>query len=758
MAEIEVRQSQQASAQAVGQSTSGGVSVVESKPKNIFANMTREQAEKFGLLDEFKKANTDGDEVISDSEYSTYVQNQPQKSVSGKRTAVGGVYSVQSGDTLSAIANDFGIDIDVIYKNNIDTIGKNKNKIFVGQQLKISKSLIMESKEVQDKRKEEAKQNFQNKLLNLNIPDGMKKVISKEIGINFEAMSNEEIAKVLKSMKLSDLSKILNTALTQCDKEDLIEFKKQLSISSDEDKTVMRAAIIQLADSKGAEKIFQTIATTMGIDIEACKNLSMQDLIEKIKEQPKEVRISLMKAIGNSSLDSQIFLPNMNEESTQEEIFRYYGIEDLNSIPKEERAKKLAEAIVNKKNADLDENNESSLYNQYLIQLRKGLFTEYELKDLKVLGISPDSVPEDKLKEMAKERVYTGYIKAFNNVNIDLIFNQQDLQTFITHMRAISGSGVVAEAHQAGVDTSSVSTTIAMAMEDDSLSQEEKQEISNILVENSSGLGVQYLEDDLFAAVSTAIYNNSDQEHSTQYSNDYKDRSDVLKEVLEYIMNTTTDQSKKTSLQEVYSVVSTNSINNSNQIGLKPTGNGAAVNGMSNPIAQTRQESLRYYEERGISYNTDSDETAQTRIAKQSVRRISLEMTQPKNIIYTADKILKISGNIANAITSYSTLSEEDKNIIKDYLKGASSQPNNIVTFMLQGGKEIEQFMIREKIIPMDVLINSIRPDDFDKFTDFIKSITSNEVAKSVKAGTLKPEQMTASQMKMYEYYEAKNA
>ena len=114
----------------------------EGKP-TIFVGMTEAQAKEQGLLDQFNRANTDRDGTISDKEYASYVNNQNNtvpSSKSGKRTAQGGIYTVQKGDSLSLIAQDYGLDTFDLYAWNKNTIGKNMNKIEVGQQLKITPS------------------------------------------------------------------------------------------------------------------------------------------------------------------------------------------------------------------------------------------------------------------------------------------------------------------------------------------------------------------------------------------------------------------------------------------------------------------------------------------------------------------------------------------------------------------------------------------------------------------------------------------
>ena len=142
MSDLEVKQQLQLNTQ---QPTENGSQQVQKKSPEgkptIFVGMTEAQAKEQGLLDQFNKANTDGDGTISDKEYASYINNQNDtvpSSKSGKRTAQGGIYTVQKGDSLSLIAQDFGLDMMDLYETNKNTIGSNINILEVGQQLKVT--------------------------------------------------------------------------------------------------------------------------------------------------------------------------------------------------------------------------------------------------------------------------------------------------------------------------------------------------------------------------------------------------------------------------------------------------------------------------------------------------------------------------------------------------------------------------------------------------------------------------------------------
>ena len=125
-----------------GQTQAAAQPKSQEAPKTVWAGMTRSEATKYNLLDEFNKANTKPDDVLTEQEYNTYIKSKdaPTKktSSSGKRVAVGGVYTVQSGDTLSKIAADFGIDTYDLFLINRRTM-KSIDKLDVGQKIRIEK-------------------------------------------------------------------------------------------------------------------------------------------------------------------------------------------------------------------------------------------------------------------------------------------------------------------------------------------------------------------------------------------------------------------------------------------------------------------------------------------------------------------------------------------------------------------------------------------------------------------------------------------
>ena len=81
----------------VPQPGTSDVTSAAEKPTAIFVNMTAAQAEEYGLMDEYKKANTDGKDGITQEEYDAYQanKNSPEK--------VSGEAEVTRTDTTSVV-------------------------------------------------------------------------------------------------------------------------------------------------------------------------------------------------------------------------------------------------------------------------------------------------------------------------------------------------------------------------------------------------------------------------------------------------------------------------------------------------------------------------------------------------------------------------------------------------------------------------------------------------------------------------------
>lgn len=83
----------------------------------------------------FNQYNKDNDDTISQAEFDTYTAettNPQQQEVvgrSGKRTAVGGIYTVKPNDSINLIAKDFGVTVLDLYNANKEVIGKSANSM-----------------------------------------------------------------------------------------------------------------------------------------------------------------------------------------------------------------------------------------------------------------------------------------------------------------------------------------------------------------------------------------------------------------------------------------------------------------------------------------------------------------------------------------------------------------------------------------------------------------------------------------------------
>ena len=123
---LEVSKTQQDTNLGTPQTSSG--TVKKEVPKTIFVGMTKAEAEEYNLLDEYNKANSDGVDGISEDEYKNYLEKN-SNNVSYN------VYVVKKGDTLSKIANKYGIRLEVLLSLNPNIT--NADLIEIGQKINL---------------------------------------------------------------------------------------------------------------------------------------------------------------------------------------------------------------------------------------------------------------------------------------------------------------------------------------------------------------------------------------------------------------------------------------------------------------------------------------------------------------------------------------------------------------------------------------------------------------------------------------------
>ena len=241
-----------------GDSTLSSSTTVPTQTENgagIFrVGLTRTEASTDTKLNSlFTKYNTDGDDVISQNEYNTYstdtqeVKQSDVTSSSGKRVAVGGVYTVQKGDTLSKIAQDFGVSVLTLYEENKSVIGNDANKIQIGQQLQIFKSTkASENSDTKSSVGNDDSIKPSEEFLNLQAEAFEKiKKMAAGLGIDLsDIKSLDELKAKMKSLPPEAKEQIYNTLMdkfidmSQVDKElvalEIDEIAEKLGISKEE--------------------------------------------------------------------------------------------------------------------------------------------------------------------------------------------------------------------------------------------------------------------------------------------------------------------------------------------------------------------------------------------------------------------------------------------------------------------------------------------------------------------------------------------
>lgn len=133
--------------------------------------------------------------------------------------------TIKQGDTLSKIANDYGVDINDIIKWNKDTI-KDPNKIYVGNTLNIQKIEEVElkpnnkSENIELKNEPEIIEPIEEEIANNNINNTSMDIQEKEIETSNDEiidLSNEEIIGNGESNQIDELSDVYGSVLKTAD-------------------------------------------------------------------------------------------------------------------------------------------------------------------------------------------------------------------------------------------------------------------------------------------------------------------------------------------------------------------------------------------------------------------------------------------------------------------------------------------------------------------------------------------------------------
>ena len=502
-------------------------------PKTIFEGITRNQAEEYGLEDEFRAANTDGDDSISKEELKAYEdkKNGIVRSSSGKRVAKGGLYRIQSGDTINKIAADFGLDPKTLYLVNIKSIVKHNGMIIAGHDLIVDTTRIPEELTDEEiaflnkkgiEQRERIKQNdnaqFSKCLENLEIPEVMINKLSEVLGEDISKLSAEEIFKKASGLSVDTLQNMIkelkNSEQSKDVEEFLTKFKQNVQMSGankdiskmfESDFDIICAAF---EDSTGA--IFDKMTELMGAD---AKKMSLAELTEKIRGLDRGSRTLLKQTKTCVAGDIEISLGyDLSSPDQKQKFFKYLGIteEEYQSIPIYNRRAYIKDKYNERKAADLNEDNPDSLFIKFLDELKRGNFTVKERDLMKQLEIDPASLTFEDLVNMAHDRVDMAYAQATSCAGIEAILRDEDTDFYDASVEAQAEDRTVRnKSHVARVYFASSEAIL----NDGSLSHNVKEHVANINVEYFKDLGMDQLDDDNYTLASISLLKYADTAH-----------------------------------------------------------------------------------------------------------------------------------------------------------------------------------------------------------------------------------------------------
>lgn len=501
-----------------GQNTSSAASSPvqnENGVGKLRVGLTAEQANAEGLNSLFTKYNKDGDNTISQSEFDTYLSetsNQQQQditSASGKRTAVGGVYTIQAGDSLSKIAKDFGIPLLDLYNANVDVIGKSINStIHPGQQLKIAKTQTSQ-------------------------PEN----------------NNTQTEAPTKAAKKEKMAKML---------------------------------------------------AAFGIDV---TNEDTPKLLEQFKGLSHEQKHEIMHKLMGQYIDFEKVDTRFTDKNV-DEIVQMLGIdqEKWEAANTAQKGTILAESMNARFRADLDTENQDSGYNKALRRLKSGGITD---KEREMYGSKFDfnNLSEEDYENLAKLSVAQGYVSTVIAIAHDQFDKENDEDFSVlaqSYMRSVFKSEV-----GGGKDIENLLVFLGGTR------KVTNDEIKSLLETYSEVHKSDGTEDSLLQkAAFHVVMENVDEEHIRMLYQNNANEIDALNEVARTVAANTTDESRKSMLNNIVEnsaeIVKGNSNNNSSS---QNTNRNVGAQPVSNPVQQNVVQ---------ISYVSDLRQASQAYQAQQA--------------------------------------------------------------------------------------------------------------------------------------------
>ena len=713
--------------------TGAGTPPVVKKPdiKEIFkAGLTRSQASEYGaealqMFDTYNKADANGnkDDVIDENEFKAYQKGElgiedetGSNDVKGKtRTAPGGVYTVVKGDTLSKIANDFGVNLVQLYNMNKSVVGKNMNVIQIGMQLRIPSGTTATATET-------------------NPTDTDTKPTQGNQGTRPE--SNKDMRHILSnimSQSKVDRPKIFaGMTRTQAEKrgaETLALFEQYAGKDAEK------------LDDKNFNKYKQTLSTKSPMDIMNEIPVMLGKDGKKITR--KEMGVILGGLIEEGSKATGIGTSQAGQDTSNKvrDMIIKHDLYESGNPTKEEIKQHASELMQDIKASVKDEiTNKGDLYKTHYDRLKEGKFTRFEIASGLQEG---DELTEEQITKLTELAVKAEHIYPVLKTLSEAMQEQTDdgskddrIMLLIMDLgdQFFENEDVQAVAQMTGL----------MAVID----QAKAQFAANHIAETSS-LNVENMNQEVAAMYVGTLADKADAESFQVFAENHAESIEFINQVVNKVIETTDDPNKASALRQAMDNANANVGNGGVSTSSRRT-NAPPTTYSTNTI---RNESERYYADLGIVTNPATVEEAERQDSHRSVNKLKSE-EGPAPVVYNPARIRQLARDYNNSIGKFDTLSKEDQEAVRKYLNGAMAQPQAIISIMLSGNKEVQTFLVKEKYITMEDIYRNVKsfPSNFDSFTDTIKESLSKRTKESVNAGTLKVEQMTDGERKMYEY------
>ncbi len=474
--------------------------------------MTRAQVQnEFGQagLDLFDKANTDGQDGISQDELNAYNNPQPKvedlTSKSGKRTAPGGVYTVVSGDTLSKIAADFGVALIPLYDNNRDVIGNNINKIQVGMKIRIKEGGTSsnpasndatasdgEKPAQQSGRTEAEKEELRNTLRQY-----AQQLRPSEQPCIFVGMTRAQAEKIggktleVFNQYCKGADKISNSAFA--------EYQKTLmpQLTTENLSKMLNGIVGENFDKKDLKILVDEVLPTL-MDMSGAKQSKKSDEISG------DVQSLLLELTNDTSL------------SPGEKSKRFY--EEL------------------KTRIEDDKNDENGAYNYHKNRLKNGEFTEFEKN---YLGLTGDvELTEEQLEQYAQLAAKAEFILPVVTSLKDAV-NRKDDKALMTLIMNV-GKDFFGNADVQGILQMYGLSAIVNELNQRLVANEWAENGTLDLNETSDFVGKLY---------AASVIKNADEEHVQIFIENNADHLDMIQEAAKAVINNMEDGDKKTALE-----------------------------------------------------------------------------------------------------------------------------------------------------------------------------------------------------------------